>query len=252
MICKPLHILLCTLLAVSLLLAFSGCGAAGSDEEPVHTASVPEVEEPVQTASVPEVNEAPEEQPDDEHTHDDDALIDQLTGASYTPDEDDVVLEYSFEELIRQADGLFAFPGVPWDSDFSALTEHFGISAMPYYPETNPELWLSITAGSLEMTAVPYFSDNTALNGTKQCQIMVEDKYFDQSDMQEAFDTLLDIAVGSLGEPVEDVLDSPGEKMLFWRWETESDGGLNRLELYTETDSSTGELTSFGIQLINK
>ncbi len=219
------------MLAVSMLLTVSGCGGT---------------KEASADANVTENSTAAPESPTDEVGHG------GAADACYTPEENDVVLEYSFEELVRQTDGLFAFPGVPWDSDFSALPEHFGVSAMPFYPENDPELWLSITADSLEITAVPYFSDNTALNGIKQCQIMVEDKYFDRAGMQEAFDTLLDIASGSLGDPVEDVLDSPGEKMLFWRWETESGESLNRLELYTETDSTTGELTGFGIQFINK
>lgn len=188
------------------------------------------------------------------HDHDDgDETGVRLPGEDYSIGENDVVLEHSLEELMTQTDGLFAFPGVSWDSDFSALAEVFGVSAMPYYPELDPELWVHITAGGLEFTAIPYFVDNTSINGTKQCQLIVEDDYYSQANMQSAFDTLLELAQSALGEPAESDLGTPEgyANSFFWTWQTETETGLNRFELYTDVDKN-GELTGFGITLINK
>ena len=38
--------------------------------------------------------------------------------------------------------------------------------------------------------------------------------------------------------------------MYFWRWHSQlEDGGLNRLELYTEVDAGSGDITGFGMYL---
>ncbi len=157
---------------------------------------------------------------EDTTEHDHEADFSAFIGADYEPGAEDTMLEYDFEELIVQSDGLFAFPDLDWDSDFSMLAEHFGVSKMPEYPEVDPELWLSISCGGEQILAVPYFSVNEQ-SSIKQCQIMVEENYFDTAQMQETFDLLLESAQTQLGQPVEDSLEDGSENMYFWRWQSQ-------------------------------
>lgn len=201
------------------------------------------------TGEVAEPAEPTAQELEDTTEHDHEADFSAFIGADYEPGADDTVLEYDFEELIAQSDGLFAFPDLDWNSDFSALAEHFGVLEMPEYPEVDPELWLSISCGGEQILAVPYFSVNEQ-SSIKQCQIMVEENYFDTAQMQETFDLLLESAQTQLGQPVEDSLEGGSENMYFWRWQSQlEDGGLNRLELYTEVDAGSGDITGFGMYL---
>lgn len=243
------------LLVFTMLFAFSACGKTSVDtpDEPQSKTDTPSSSiDSTQPAQSSADSGSTVSGTEGAHDHDDDTEV-RLPGEDYSIGENDIVLEHSFEELMTQTDGLFAFPGVSWDSDFSALAEVFGVSAMPYYPELDPELWVHITAGGLEFTAIPYFVDNTSINGTKQCQLIVDDDYYAQANMQGAFDTLLELAQSALGEPAESDLGTPEgyANSFFWTWQTETETGLNRFELYTDVDKN-GELTGFGITLINK
>lgn len=246
---KRINSFLWLTLALALILSLlCGCSSSGGDKTPV---------------------------PDNPTSIVDDADIDYdymaernaFIGKCFEPEDTDVILEFSLDDLIELKDGIICFPGLDWDTEAKDLASHFGVSKVPAIEDVNPELWVKFTVGNESFYAVPYISNfSQTMSDIKQFNIQVNDEltgeaYMDSERMDEISSSIRDILTDTFGAPELDEIEMTKTVSSTWFWninprdkdinpsEVES---FNRLDLTCMTDIESEETVAFYMCGFNK